>query len=416
MNKLTIAAIFTLLLTVLTFRFFFFYQSQPHYTDGQYVEFETTLFSEPKIFGNYQVLSGNLGTIDKILIKTSLYPKFHYQDTVRISGRIKFKLLENKQIISTIYFPKIESVKKDKNAFLALINLVRQNVILLFSKTLQQPSSSLMLGIVFGIKESLPGDFENNLRTSGVLHVVAASGMNISMVGAFASSIFVFFLRRQAALLASILVIIFYAFLSGLEPSIIRASIMGVLVFASQILGRQSLASFGLFLAAFIMLYLNPLLIFDIGFQLSFFATFGLLYVRPIFYRTKTMQKVIQKSIIGEDIVTTIVAQAATLPILLANFGTYSIWSIMANGLVLWTILPLMVVGGVSVMVGIIIEPIGKAILYLAVPLLLYFQKTIEIFGGFKEIIRFNQLPWQFTLGYYILFIALIISFKRNNR
>lgn len=407
--------VLTFLLIGLFLRFFFVYQSQPHYIDGQDINFETTLFSEPKVFGNYQVLSANLGTINKILIKTNLYPKFHYQDTVRISGTLKVKALGNRRTVMRIYFPKIEAVKKDKNLLLALTNFVRQKVILLFSKTLQQPSSGLMLGIVFGIKD-LPKDFEDNLRVSGVFHVVAASGMNISMVGAFVSSIFGFFLRRQTALLASILVIIFYAVLAGLEPSIIRASIMGILVFASQILGRQNLAAYGLFLAGFIMLYFSPLLIFDVGFQLSFFATFGLLYLRPIFDRNKMINKVIKRSIIGEEIATTIIAQGATLPIMFSNFGTYSMWSIVANGLVLWTILPLMVIGGIGAGVGIIVEPIGKAILYLSIPLLFYFQKMVEIFGGFKEIIRLNQFPWQFIIGYYILVMTLIISFKRKKK
>lgn len=413
MSKTRIFFVFIIASVLLLVRFSLFYHNQPHFTDGQYLDFETTLFSEPQVFGNYQLLSANLRTTNKIYIKTTLFPKFHYQDTVRVSGNLKVKTLENKRTVMTIYFPKIESVKKDKNLFLSLINSIRQNVILLFSKTLPQPSSSLLLGIVFGIKESMPKDFADNLRTSGVLHVVAASGMNISMVGAFASSIFAFFLRRQIALVVSILVIIFYAFLSGLEPSIIRASIMGILVYTAQILGRQGLATYGLFLAGFTMLYLNPLLIFDIGFQLSFLATFGLLYLRPIFNSNRTIQKVIKISILGQGILTTIVAQAATLPILLSNFGTYSIWSIVANGLVLWTILPLMAIGGLAATAGVILEPVGRAILYLSIPLLLYFQKMVEIFGGFNPIISFNQFPWELAVGYYLLLLSLIISFKR---
>jgi len=414
-------ALLALLLIFLALRFFFFYKNQPHYNDGQYINFQATLFSEPKIFGNYQILSANLGTTDKILIITTLYPKFHYQDTLGISGTIRYKAsnkekeaLDRRNAFRIIYFPKIEAVGRDKNIILSFITSIRQNIILLFSKTLPQPSSSLLLGIVFGIKESMPKDFADNLRASGVLHVVAASGMNVSMIGAFSSSIFAFFLRRQIAILASILVIIFYAILSGLEPSIIRASIMGILVYTSQILGRQSFGAYALFLAGFIMLYLNPLLIFDVGFQLSFFATFGLLYLRPIFESAKIAQKFIKRSIIGEEISTTIVAQLATFPIILSNFGIYSIWSIAANALVLWTILPLMILGGFAAIVGIIVEPIGKAILYLSIPLLFYFQKMVETFGGFRETIKFNQFPWQFALGYYILLISVIVSFKRK--
>lgn len=414
MSQKRIFLICVLLIVILLARFYFFYHNQPHYADGQYLDFETTLFSEPQVFGNYQLLSANLRTSNKIYIKTNLFPKFHYQDAVRVSGKIKVRTLENKRTVMTIYFPKIEAVKKDKNLFLSLINSIRQDVILLFSKTLPQPSSSLLLGIVFGIKEYMPKDFADNLRTSGVLHVVAASGMNISMVGAFASSIFAFFLRRQIAITVSILVIIFYAFLSGLEPSIIRASIMGILVYTGQILGRQTLAAYGLFLAGFTMLYFNPLLIFDIGFQLSFLATFGLLYLRPIFNSNKTMQKVIERSIFGQGILTTIVAQVATFPILLSNFGIYSIWSIVANGLVLWTILPVMIIGGLAATMGLMLEPVGRAILYLSIPLLFYFEKMVEIFGGFKPIISLNQFPWELAVGYYILILSLLIGFRRN--
>lgn len=403
----------SLLIATLPIRYFFFYHNQIHYADGQYVEFQTTLFSEPKIFGNYQTLSANLEK-NKISIRTNLYPQYHYQDTVRISGKIKIKTLGNRRTITTMYFPKIEAIKNEKNMFLSLTNSIRQKVILLFSKTLPIPSSSLMLGIVFGIKESMPKDFADNLRISGVLHVVAASGMNISMAGSFLSSIFIFFFRRQIALFLSILGIIFYAFLSGLEPSIVRASIMGSLVFSSQILGRQSLASYGLFLAAFLMLIASPDLLFDVGFQLSFLATFGLLHIRPIFDTNKKVKRIIKKSIIGENIVVTVVAQLATLPILLANFGTYSVWSVVVNSLVLWTVPALMVVGGIASIVGVVFEPFGKLILYLSFPFLIYFQKIVEIFASFKGVISFNQFPWQFVVGYYILLLTSVASFKRN--
>jgi len=427
MDKLRITSIASLLLIFLALRFFFFYQNQPHYTDGQYVNFETTLFSEPKIFGNYQTLSANLGTSNKILIKTNLYPKFHYQDTVSISGyiheqtlnvpgKIKFKVLENKRTLTMIYFPKIEAVKKDKNLLLSLASFVRQNVILLFSKTLPEPSSSLLLGIVFGIKESMPKDFENNLRTSGVLHVVAASGMNISMIGAFASSIFAFFFKRQAALVASILIIIFYAFLAGLEPSILRAAIMGVLAFSGQILGKQNLAFYGLFIAAYSMLFYSPMLLLDVGFQLSFLATLGLLYIKPILNRGQRFGLMLRKLALGDDIVTTFSAQISTLPVLLINFGFYSLWSILVNVLILWTIPFLMVIGGIGAILGFFIEPLGKLILYLALPFLLYFELIVSLFAGWGAVVNFEDIPWQMIVAYYCILLSVILFFQKRNR
>ena len=139
----------------------------------------------------------------------------------------------------------------------------------MFFQTLPSPSSSLLLGIIFGIKEQMPKDFTDNLRTSGVFHVIAASGMNVTLVAGFLSVFFAFFFKRQIAIGLSILGIIFYAILAGLEPSIIRASVMGILVFSAQILGRQTLAVNFLALTGFVMLFVDPSLIFDIGFQLS---------------------------------------------------------------------------------------------------------------------------------------------------
>jgi len=407
MGQLKIASILALLLFLLGLRFFFFYRIQPHYQDGQAVSFATRLFSEPRVFGNYQLLTASLGSINNIIIRTDLYPKYHYQDALRISGKINIKWLENNRRVITIFYPKTELLENKENPLLSVAGFVRQKVIELFSQSLPFPGSGLLLGIVFGIKD-MPKDFLDNLRTAGVMHVVAASGMNVTMVGGFFSGIFAFFLKRQLAVLATILIIIFYAFLAGFDAAIIRASIMGVLVFTAQILGRKSLAGYGLFLAAFVMIFINPSIIFDVGFQLSFAATFGLLYLRPMFEVNKKVKKFIKKSIIGEDISTTVAAQIATLPIVLANFGYYSIWSVLANGLVLWTVPFLMAIGGMGAVFGIMLAPLGRIILYLSIPLLFYFEKLVEIFGQLEGMVRIDSLPWQFVVGYYCLFLAFI--------
>jgi len=183
--------------------------------------------------------------------------------------------------------------------------------------------------------------------------------------------------------------------LAGLEASIIRASIMGILVFSSQIMGRQSLAANGLFLAGFVMLFISPILISDIGFQLSFASTLGILSIKPL--------------------PTTIAAQIATLPILLANFGTYSIYSILVNGLVLWTVPILMMVGGAGAIAGLILEPAGQLLIYLCYPLLLYFETIVNFFGKMGGIITIQTLSWQFIIGYYCLLGSGLIIFRKTH-
>lgn len=397
------------LLIILSFRFYFFYNNQIQLADGQQIALETTVLSQPQTFGNQQVFIANYKNQSfgrfRIRITAGRFQEINYGDFVRISGPIS-----NKGNRVLMYFPKIETINNPSNILqsgLKKINTLRQKLILLFSKTLPSPSSSLLLGIIFGIKEEMPKDFADNLKTSGVFHVIAASGMNVTLIAGFISSLFALFLKRQIAIGLSILGIMFYAVLAGLEPSIIRASIMGILVFSAQIMGRQTLVLNGLLLAGFTMLFIDPTLISDIGFQLSFAATLGLVLIPKI-------RAIGRVGVIGNDINSTIAAQIATLPILLANFGTYSLYSILVNGLVLWAVPILMAVGGIGVLASWVFQPLGQLIIYLSYPLLFYFESVVNFFGKIGGVIAIENLPWQFSVGYYCLLASVLLTFKRK--
>jgi competence protein ComEC len=370
--------------------------------DGQRLSFEAMILSAPQVIGSQQVFTANYEN-QEMRITVSRFPEINYGDFMRISGKIS-----NNKYGALMYFPEIEAVNNPSNIFqssLKKVNLLRQKLILIFSKTLPSTSSSLLLGIIFGIKEQMPKDFTTNLRNVGVFHVIAASGMNVALIGGFVSSGFAIFFKRQIAIGLSILAILFYAVLAGLEPSIMRASVMGVLVFSAQILGRQTLAVNSLFLAGFGMLFIDPSLVSNVGFQLSFTATAGILYVKPLFGN--------KEGIISE-ILTTIAAQIATLPILLANFGTYSIYSILVNGLVLWTVPMLMMIGGIGAILGLILEPLGQLLIYLCYPLLLYFETIVSIFSKIGGVLTMKAVSWQFIVGYYCLLISMLIFSKKK--
>lgn len=406
--------IIVIILLLLTFRIYFFYHNTSEYINGQEVSVTTTLLSQPVIRGNTQQFSIFLEANQRITVVLPLLPQVNYGDTVRISGPITLKelhgasterseVLQNKRTVMTIYNPNIEAVEKSQNVVLSLAAFVRQKVTAIFHYSLPSPASNLLLGVVFGIKEDMPKDFYSNLRATGVLHVVAASGMNVAMIGGFLSSVFSLLFRRQIALLFAISAILFYSLLSGLEPSIVRAAIMASLAFGAQILGRQYFALYALLLSGYGMVLYDPRLIFDIGFQLSYAATLGLIIIKPLFGDVK---------LLTDDITTTLSAQIATLPILLANFGTYSLISILVNGLVLWTIPPLMVIGGVGAGFGFISEFLGMIVLYLAMPFLWYFVFVINLFGGVGWGISFEFFPWQWIVSYY-LFLGAIVWLKK---
>jgi len=228
------------------------------------------------------------------------------------------------------------------------------------------------------------------------------------MVSGFFFYLFSLLFKRQTAIFLSILGVVFYDFLAGFQSSIIRASIMAALAFSSQILGRQRDGVYVLFLTGFIMLFLWPQFLTDIGFQLSFASTLGIMVIPSLFKKWENA--------LSGDLLTTISAQAATLPILLGSFGTYSIWSVVVNFLVLWTVPILMILGGFAAIAGFILAPVAKLLLYLCLPFLIYFQSIADYFAHLTGPITVQNLPWQLTAAYYLLLISILVFiFKKRH-
>lgn len=386
------------LILLLGVRTYFFFQTKPHYKQGQEITLKTTLFSEPQVKEKTQSFY-----VDDILIITSRFPEYHYGQTLELSGIIQERVLNNKKQVLTLYFPNIK--KDDTNNGLALIFFIRQKIMAVFKNTLPNTEASLILGIIFGFKENLPRELLDGLRISGTLHVVAASGMNVSMVGSFLSSVFGVLFRRQIALVFSILGILFYALLAGFEPSIIRASVMGILSFSALILGRQNLAILSLALAGYLMILFSPEIVLNVGFQLSFMATLGLIIIKPKFGKL---------NFFGDDLTTTLSAQLATFPILLSAFGNYSPFSIFSNALVLWTIPPIMILGGLASIFSLFLEPLTKLLLLFCLPLVLFFEQIILFFSSFGTGIVIEKLPLTIFVGYYLLLASLIFKCREK--
>ncbi|MBI2036144.1 ComEC/Rec2 family competence protein [Candidatus Microgenomates bacterium] len=306
-----------------------------------------------------------------------------------------------------IYFPKIEAKERSTGlapieSGLAVASSIRQQILDKTRQILPATSAALFNGILLGAKESFPPSFYEALRNTGTLHVVAASGMNVSMVASFLVGVFGRIMRRQLAAMVVIAGILFYTALAMFEPSIVRASIMGGLVFTASLFNRQAAAALGLLLAAYFMLFFDPSLLFDIGFQLSFAATAGLLFIKPLLEG-----RLNKLGWVGEDFKTTVVAQAATLPILLANFGTVSLVSVLVNTLVLWTVPIVMTIGIAGALISFL--PFISYFVFLStLPFLLLFEKVVLLFNQPQFLVKI-EMPVISIAGYYFLLIAFYL-------
>lgn len=397
----------TFLILAVFARIFLSFIYAPKLTNGQQLSFETTLLSEPINYGSYASLTVqyvNKWGSKPIILYLQPQNNLHYGDTVAISGTIKTKVLGNTKTITAISFPH-SKIENDKNNIIFHASFfIRDKIQTLYEKTFSPEFAALLLGIVLGVKGNFSKLFLQDLQATGVMHVIAASGMNVTMVSGFFTGILSLFFRRKWVIAMTIGLLIFYCVISGLQASIIRATVMIGFALVGQLFGRQYSGLYGLLLAACGMLIYNPTWIGDVGFQLSFAATLGIFFIKPLLPKWK---------IISDDIGTTISAQIATIPILVGSFGTYGLLSILVNAFILWTIPPLMVLGGIGGIIGLVFEPIGQFLLVLATPLLWFFTSIVETFGNFGWQISLNSVPIFMIVGYYLV-VGSVLWMRRK--
>ena len=228
-----------------------------------------------------------------------------------------------------------------------------------------------------GSKAGLPASFWEALKKTGTAHVVVASGMNVTLVTSFLIGILIIFLPRRKAIPLALVGVWSYSLLSGFDAPIVRAAIMGSIVFTAQAFGRLQTASRALFLSAALMLIIKPDWITDIGFILSFVATGSLM----LFERKIASLIHFVPGIFREGLSTSLAAQIGVAPILYATFGQFSLLSPIINALVLWTIAPITIIGGIGGVLGLISVTIGKMIIFLAYPLTTWFIWIVGVFG-----------------------------------
>ncbi len=413
MQKPSVFFFLFFLLVFLSIRFFVFYSQTTLYKDKQKVSLRTSITSEPIVSGRTQRFRIKLNHSYEAFVTTGKFPQYFYGQTISVAGKMQVREKEGRMNYS-LFYPQV--LLSEKEGFLSVFSrTIRDKAIHLYGSVLSPDTTALLLGIVLGAKTQMSEEFLTDLRSAGVMHVIAASGMNVTMVAGALFSLFSYIFSRRTGLVLSFLGVLFYAFIAGFEPSIVRASIMAGLTFLASILGKQKHAIYLLGVTAYGMLFIEPVLLYDIGFQLSFLATLGIMLLKPLIQLGKIGEISVIR-VIREDFLTTLAAQIATLPILLINFGSVNVLSLIVNVLVLWTIPFLMVIGGFSLLVGFLFPPLGSIIAALTIPFLWFFEKIVSFFGVMKLPLIFESDSFILWLGYYLTLVAFIVfRYQKKN-
>lgn len=292
------------------------------------------------------------GTVVRITIPTVDYPEHSDAQTiirrgdweVRAKGYIDFipgEIVEVEGVVEergSVFAEKSEiRISKDEigvtDTILITMSKLRHWAVGRLQRVLPEPHASLAIGVLLGVKRGMSREFYDQLVNTGTLHIVAASGYNVTVVASAILSLVGYVLPRYLALGASLVGIVAYVLLAGSGPAIVRAGVMGALSLIGLMLGRMREARWLLWVTAWVMLMIKPTLISDIGFQLSISATLGLLYVSEIL--KSLILKFSNWVWIQDYLVPTLAATIATAPVIWWHFGRLSLIGLFVNVLIL---------------------------------------------------------------------------------
>ncbi len=403
-NQLVLVVVLTLILAV---RFILELRLSSQFQTGQGVRLNFCLTNEPYYYTNSQVFYYQ-NHFQKIKIKTNLDKKYAFGDCLQISGKIE-ACSEASKIKYCLLNPAISTYRQPlKISVLEKLHRVREKLADIYFQNLPYPYADLLAGVVLGVKKDLDPLFYQQLRRTGTLHIIVASGYNLTVSAQRPTDFLAYLIGRRASLLVGIIFIWCYVSLVGWQPPIIRAGLVLTCVFIAQLFGRRFYQWRTLVFTVWLMLIFKPDLIVDPSFQLSFAALLGLMLGRNLFGQFKKIPWV------GSDLAETLSAQLLVAPIISYHFGRLSVLSPLVNGLVL-PFIPKITWGGISALLGLFWPGLGRLLLIFIFPLIWVPVQLIEWFGRFSWAeIGFSLPFWGVIVYYCFIFIVFHINPTRG--
>lgn len=309
-----------------------------------------------------------------ILVNTYLDDcPYEYGDVLKIKGKLEKPLgqknfgefdyelyLAREKIFTYINIwqeKDIQKIGEDDSNFLVSFSLsARDKIKEITKQTLPPPYNYLLVGMLLGEKSFIPSHLKEIFAEAGIMHILAVSGLHVGIIAmALLALLSMLKLPKKFKLFTLILILITYASITGFRPSVLRATIMFILLIGGKLINRSRNLNISLFFAAFLILLLNPLILYDAGFLLSFIVTFFIINLSPI------LQRLFSKIVvwIKNPLAVSTAAWVGIFPLSAYFFSKVSIISIISNIF----IIPLT---GIAVILGFITFFIGLVSISLA--------------------------------------------------
>ncbi len=301
------------------------------------------------------------------------------------------------------------------NPWLAALAALRRRALGLIARLWPDPEAALLQGILLGDDQRLPPALYRAFRDTGTAHIIAISGFNITVLAGVTLALSSRLLGWGWGTLFAVVVIAAYTALVGGDPAVTRAAWMGGLALFARRLGRGTHPYTALAVAAALMTLWRPTVLWDVGFQLSFAATWGLMrYAEPLRrlaarglrpWLGPWTERVLPW--LEEAVLLTLAAQFTTFPVVAYHFHRVSLVAPLVNLLVLPVQTVLMFSGGAVVLIGLVSEPLARLLAWIAWPWPAYTIRVVQHLGtGPWAALTLGDFTWVHGVIYWALLMV----------
>lgn len=374
----------------------------------------TAMVSRPtQVKGDEQkVIMRNSSWPGQVLVVAPLYPQYNFGDRVHVQCRLQqpksntdfdyAKYLARYHVYTLCYRPQLKRIGETQHWLFTPLYRIRTIVQQQVRRLWPEPVSSLIQGVLLGLQNDIPQDINDLFRRTGTIHILVVSGMHVMLLAQLLERVTKRWLTLRQRFVLLGLVLGAFCIITGLAASVIRASLMGLIIPLAQLAGRPRRAHITLALVAAVMAAHNPfILLNDLGFQLSFLATIGLIYFQTAVARiTRWLPNWFS---VRETVSTSIAAALPTAPLIAWQFGTFSPVSFFANIIVLPVSNGLLFVGSAITGLSFILPRLAQLLAFLlwrVTWLMLQAQQWLSALpGAYIENLQFSN-------------VALIVSYS----
>lgn len=364
----------------------------------------------------------------KILINIKMsqdIPSIKYGDSLYIEGEFKQpeearnykgynykQYLKTKKIIETVELEKVKILKSSNGSFIHNIQKYIRDTI---NGTLTDEEGNLLLAILLGDKDKLSEDIQESFKTSNLSHMLAVSGAHVSYIilgltYVLQNSI----IGKKNGKIVCIIFLLAFMAITNFTPSVTRACIMAILTLFSSIIYRKSDVYTNISVAALITLIFNPYSLLDLGFQLSYGGTIGIIIFIKRIQEKKSNSKVI--NYIKQMALVSIYANIIIIPIMMYHFNTVSFTFIISNIMASPILGIIVITGFLFIIASITVKPLTRLIAIFIKPILSILIKISQICSKLPFSNILVVTPYMFNVISYYAIILYCIKSKKNNK